>query len=268
LELSLSGFLFERQYSTCDLTIEEFARVAVEAGYNAVELRKTQVNPDTSADEVERIRSTIRDAGLYVSCITTRGMPGEGAERNEFLLRYLDLATRLGCRLIKTGGDPDWCRWAAEKASEVGVALASNNHVGGVLETVSGTLEHLGNINHPNFGLLYDPLHLYVGAEDYLGCIAEFVGITRNILVQSVRPGKPGEQSTWQRGGRAWVSALPDEPGVQDWSAILNTFKRLHYGGLITVIENGWPSQRRRFVAQHCAEVIRSLWNRCTWTNQ
>lgn len=261
MRLSLSGFLFEDSYTSQSVTFREFCAIAKSAGYDGVELRHTQVNPDTSQRDREELLNVVRDAGLAVTCLTARYLPASGPERDDFFLRYLDLCRDVGCGLLKIGSDTPWLRTAASRAEEYDVILASNNHVGGMLETVEGTRRYFKEIAHPKFSLLYDSLHLMVTGEDYLACISEFVGITRNILIHSSRQARPGEKATLERNGKRWTSALPNEPGVQEWAAIFKTFKDLNYDGLITVIESGWPVERREYVARHCAVVLRRLWN-------
>ena len=216
MQLSLSGFLFEDNYTSQSAPFSGFCEVATSAGYDGVELRRTQVNPKTPTRERQALRRIVRDAGLSVTCLTARRLPTTGAERDDFFRRYLDLCRDMECRLLKIGGDTAWVREAAAKAAEYNVTLASNNHVGGMLETVTGTRQYFAEIAHPNFGLLYDALHLYVSGEDYLGCIPEFFDVTRNILVHSVRPVQSGEKASLKKDGKLWVIALPDEPGVQD----------------------------------------------------
>lgn len=258
--LSLSGFLFEDEYRSQSVSFAEFCSIARSAGYGGVELRRTQVDPDMSTDGRRELVHIARDAGLRITCLTARGLPDAGKERDEFFLRYLQLCRDLECSLLKIGGQTSWLRSAASKAQEYAVTLASNNHIGTPLETVDGTKAYFAEIDHPNFALLYDSLHLYVCGEDYLRCIGEFVSITRNILVHSVRPAAPDERGVMEKAGREWVAALPDEPGVQDWPAVLAGFKELRYDGPITVIENGWPKDQREHVAAHCAKVLLGLW--------
>jgi sugar phosphate isomerase/epimerase len=258
--LSLSGFLFEDDYRTTSLPMDDFLKLARDAGYAGVELRETQVSLKTSPQDRKILLQQIHDAGLLVTCLTARGLPAAGTERDDFFLQYLDLCRDLGCGLLKISSDVDWLRGAAQKAESYGVVLATNNHIGGRLETVEGTRKYFSDIRHRNFGLLYDPLHLMVSDQDYLECIDEFQNLTRNILVHSVRPVKPGEKTMIEKNNRQWIPALMDEPGVQDWRTILRRFKHAGYDGLITVIESGWPTDRREMVARHCADVIHRLW--------
>jgi len=260
VQLALSGFLFEDDYQTQSVNFSRFCEVARAAGYQCVELRDTQISLETGTAERTRLLQAVLDAELAVSCLTARGLPGSGAERDEFFLRYLDLCRDMKCGLLKIESDTAWLNLAAGQAQNYGVTLARNNHINGRLETVLGTWEYLREIAHPNFGLLYDSLHLCVNGEDYLGCIPEFAAVTRNILVHSRRLAGRGEQAVMDFKGSRWSHALPDDTGAQDWPGIFRRFRQSGYDGLITVIESGWPKERREEIAFRCAEILRRLW--------
>lgn len=263
--LSLSGFLFEDDYRSQSLDLPRFCALARSAGYDGVELRRTQVTPEATADERRQVRGAIAGQGLRVTCLTARGMPATGPPRDEYLQRYLDLCRDLGCPLLKIGGDAAWMRQAVEMAARAGVSLASNNHVGGPLETVAGTLAYLDEVGDRRFGLLYDALHLSLGDEPYLGAIPALWESVHSILVHSLRPAEKGEQPHLERphpelGSTSWVRALPDHPRAQDWGGVLGCFRSLGYDGFVTVIESGWPGAEREGVARHAAAVLRRLW--------
>jgi len=260
MELSLSGFLFEDGYSSQSLDLPAFCALARSAGYDGVELRRTQVSPDTPTGGRRLILSAARDQGLRITCLTARGIPEGGVQRDEYLRRYLDLCGDLSCPLLKVGGEPGWMRWAVEAAAQVGVRLAANNHVGGRLESAAGALAYLEELGDGRFGLLYDCLHLRLAGESYVEVIPSLVAATCNVLVHSMRPAAPGESADLDRGGGAWVKALPDHPQAQDWGGVFARFRSLGYDGPITVIESGWPESQRESVAHHCAVVLRRLW--------
>lgn len=261
MRLSLSGFLFEDNRAEQSVAFPKFCHIAQSAGYDGVELRRTQVTPDMPMAQRKEMLRIVHDSGLIVTCLTARGLPQEETRRDGFFRRYLGLCRDMQCGLMKICSEPSWLRRAAQEAEAYGVTLATNNHVGGRLETVEGARQYIAEIGRPNFGLLYDSLHLNLSGEDYVACIPEFVGITRNILVHSMRLARQDEEASIERNGKRWIGALPDEPGVQDWRAVFPCFKRLGYDALITVIESGWPVNGREFVARHCAKFVRMLWN-------
>ncbi len=260
MKLSLSGFLFEDNYTSQSVDFAAFCSIAKSYGYAGVELRQTQVSLQTPKAGRKEMLSIVKDMGLVVTCLTARGLPLRGKERGDVFESYLELCSDMGCGLMKISGAPAWCHEAATKAEAYGVTLASNNHVGGQLETVDGTRAFINAVGHTNFGLLYDCMHLMVGREDYLGCISEFSEFTKNILMQSRRPARSEDESKTTINGKSWTRALPCESGVQDWQSVFAEFKRQNYDGLITVIENGWPVDRREEVARKCSIVVREMW--------
>jgi len=260
MKLSLSGFLFEDNYTSQSVDFATFCSIAKSCGYAGVELRRTQVSPQTPKTERNKMRDIVKDMGMVVTCLTARGLPLRGKERDDFFESYLELCRDIDCSLMKIGSDPAWCREAATRAEAYGVTLASNNHVGGQLETVDGTRAFINAVGHSNFGLLYDCMHLMVSGEDYLGCISEFALFTKNILMQSRRPVRAEDESVVGINGKDWTRALPGEAGVQDWQSVFAEFKRQDYDGLITVIENGWPVDCREQVARKCSIAVRYMW--------
>jgi sugar phosphate isomerase/epimerase len=259
MQLCLSGFLFEDNYSSQSVDLSGFCGIAKSAGYAGVELRGTQVGPEWLPGERYMLRTMLREQGLFVSCLTARGLPAGGRDRDTFLDRHLGLCADLECGLLKIWSDDrPWLRSAVGRAKAFGVCLAFNNHAGMASATVSGTLEILNGLPHSHFGLLFDASHLMREGEDYVGCIPQVAPRTRNVLVQSIRrlvSSAPTGQSD------AWAHALPDEPGVQEWPRIFRAFRRAGYDGQVTVIENGWPAAKREYVARRCAEVIRGMWD-------
>jgi len=258
--LSLSGFLFEDDYRSQSIPLPRFCRIAREAGYGGVELRRTQIAPDAPGPRRRQVRRVVENEGLTVTCLTARGLPTDGSDRDAFFDRYLDLCRDLGCGLLKIVSDPAWMRQAAERADDRGVALAGNNHVGAALETVAGARRYLDEIGHRNHGLLYDAMHLTLTGEDGVGGIEPLFPFVRNILVQSVRPARADEAGAVTHRGRRWTRALVDEPQAPAWAAIFKSFRKRDYDGLVTVIENGWDRDRREFVAHHSAACLLRWW--------
>ena len=260
MKLSLSGFLFEDDYASQSVSFERFCEIAASAGYEGVELRRTQITMEAPAQRRSELLRIARDAGLAITCLTVRYSPKTQPQRDAYFLRHLQLCADLECGLLKTGGDPAWREQMAERALEFGVTLASNNHVGSQRETVAGTRQFFAESPHANYGLLYDSMHLRVSGEDYVGCIEEFYPRVRNILMHSLRPAERDEDGAMEISGRYWNRALPDAEGVQDWPAIFRAFRRLGYDGLVTVIEAGWPSEQREDIARRCARTLKDLW--------
>jgi len=250
IRLALSGFLFEEVGGGNAQSLGRFCEAAREWGYDGVELRRSQIGPDSSPRKRVAARRAASDSGVIISCVASKGMkPGEGLGRDDLYLRYLELCRDLDCGLLKVAGEVEWMRWAVERAAEAGVVLASNNHAGGPLESVEGTREYMASMDHHHFRLLYDSFHLMRAGEDYLGCIAEFAPRTANILAQTRRVDSRG-------GGEP---AMPGSQGSQDWPQVIRRFVDSGYSGWLTVIENAWPAADRGEVAAFNARYFREL---------
>ena len=115
MDLSLSGFLFEDDYRSQSLSFPAFCQLARASRYDGVELRRTQVSPQTPVDERHQLLRIAGDQGLSVTCLTARGMPSQGVERDDFFAGYLELCRDLSCGLLKVGGEPEWLARAAAK---------------------------------------------------------------------------------------------------------------------------------------------------------
>ena len=100
MHLSLSGFLFEDDYCSQSVALAEFCRIAASAGYEGVELRRTQIDPDGPARRRAETLRIVRDAGLTVTCLTARDLPAGGDGRDERFRRWLELCEDLRCPLL------------------------------------------------------------------------------------------------------------------------------------------------------------------------
>ncbi len=260
--LSLSGFLFENSTGGLSLSNHEFLRLAKSAGYGGVELRQSQIAVSSTAAERKQLLTQVGACGLVVTCYAPRTLPPDLVQhdRNEALQRCLELCQDLHCPLLKIRGSPEWLVEACARAGESGVVLATNNHIGTSTETVRGTRHLLAAVNMASFKLLYDAMHLSLGSEPYLDCIAEFAPRTANILIQSVRPAQDGEAAVIEHAKRRWTKALPDETPTIQWPNVLSAFRSAGYNGPITVIENNWPVEQRCEVAIRCAKLVHDWW--------
>ena len=232
MKLSLSGRLFEVEYRYCELSIEDFVSLAKDIGYQGVELRRTQVSPDTPRDEVERIRRTIKEAELEVTCITLRGTSLEDEGTWELFERYVELTGILGCRLMKVRGEPKMLRRAAEYAQRHGITLAGNIHIRTPLETVSSALKFLEEVGHENYKLIYDPAHLFMAGEEYgPEAISELGGHICYVTVQCPKRASP------EQGGFAYEHGLPREEETPDLVSVFRGLRKIGYRGWISVVE-------------------------------
>jgi len=237
VKLSLSGRLFEVDYRYCELSIEDFVALAKDIGYRGVELRRTQVSPDTPPEEVARTGRTVERAGLEVTCITARGVSLRDRETFGLFRRYVDLARALGCKLMKVGGEVPWLRKAADYAAGYGITLAANIHIRTPFETVSSALECLREVGRSNYRLIYDPAHLFVAGEEYgPGAIRKLADHICYVAVQCPKKVSPKQGSLFYKGF-AYGQGLPGEEGTPDLASVFRGLRQIGYGGWVSVVE-------------------------------
>jgi len=264
MKLCLSGFLFERGYRTCDLEFPDFIAVARQSGFDGVELRRTQIHVGTPLKDVCRMRRIVDDHGVFVSCMESRGLPGEEPGRSDFFNALVERAALMGSQLIKIGASEDldvaWYRQAADKASQHDIRLGSNNHVGSVFETVEGSQDVLRRVGHDGYGLLYDCLHLWVCGGDYVKAIGQLSPHVLNVIVHAVRPSGARDVPDITRDGGQFVSTTIDDPRSQDWCSVFAALRRTGYDGLVTVIKHVEAESLRRHILESYPKLIRNWW--------
>jgi sugar phosphate isomerase/epimerase len=238
MRLSLSGRIIEIEYRSCELGVPEFLHLARECGYDAVELRATQLPAGTTRSEVERFRRLADELGLSVSCCIPPGITADeaGLQRLE---QFAALARSLGCDTLKLWvGDADWLRRACDRVAPDGVTLLAQTHTGGPFESIESCVATLGRVGRENFGLQYDPANLFEAEEEYgVAAVRRLGPAIRQLSVQSVRLARPEEPDAWEHKGRHYRRCLLDEPGALDYADVLHGLRAIGFGGYVTVNE-------------------------------
>jgi 2-keto-myo-inositol isomerase len=216
-------------------------RVAREAGWNAVEIRRSDVMQAYKANHSrDEVIAMIREVGIPVAVTGTEYglLFAEGAER-ERLLAVLDetcgIARAVGCDMIMTatgqgGGRIDTAvtnmRAAADVVAGHGLRIAwefSSAHQ--TMNTLAIAQELHARVAHPAFGLLLDTYHLErsgAGGRGFAGVPAEHIFAVQYSDVPATAPQgmlRPTDRLTPGRGCVRWaeVFALLAEKSYQGY---------------------------------------------------
>lgn len=195
LDFCLSGRVFEKSYSENNLSLEDFFKCAACNGFKSVELRDSQIGIDASPKDIDKVNMMSEKYGIYVALITARKAKLDKEGNYGIFRKYLELAKNMGCRQIKVSGtDFPLLKRAADDAGKHEIRTGTNNHIGTPLETVEGTMEFFGRMNHPNFHLLFDPSHLWLKGETRIGeLIDEMIKRISYTIIQDYRESDAGE---------------------------------------------------------------------------
>lgn len=241
------GFLSKEQPS---LSLQALADLAVAAGYEAICMRASQIGIDSAPDRVSAARRLLQQRGLGVSMVTGdfdivyNNDRGPDCLRN--IDRYLDLAAALDAPLIrvclKHRDDIPIAKRAAARAADRGRTLVHQCHVQSLFETVDQSVDTLEAIDHPAFGLIYEPANLELCGQDYgPPSIQRLAPWIRNVYVQNQVIHSNGRVTleTWCRGPvRFDVTPIHHGGGI-DFASVVAGLKRIGYHGPITVHQSG-----------------------------
>jgi len=254
---SLSGRLIEGTGNEGD--VGTFLDLAKRAGYDAVDLRASQVPDTLPEDAVAEWKEQAAGRALSVACLNVRGKADdEGLAGVE---RMCGIAAALGCDLIRVGGDDvAWCRRAARAAAEHGVRLASQMHTNGGYETPAVAAETLAQIGETNFGVIIEPSNLMMaGVALTRENLAGLAGHVFMSSVQSCMLDPDSQTRVRLRSGedRAYRRVAPGENPHIDFPGYVAVLRELGFDGAVNLLEPH-PGDGADLVG-FCADYLRVL---------
>ncbi len=271
MKLSLSVRIAEAPCKTkLNVPFRDLVQLAAELGYGAVCMRASAGGIGTPRVELDRMRGDVERAGLRVSMVTADSdVPlnnEHGPDSLQNIGPSLDVAEALGCDLIrvclKTEADIEHARRAADEAAARNIRLAHQCHTTTLFETVERSLEVLGRIGRPNFGLIYEPANLMLCGERYgLETLRRLQPYLMNVYVQNHQLDSQGvvELETWCLGMRRFRHIPIWEPGGVDFPAVVGALREIGYGGFVTIHQAYAELMGSREAAVRTATYLRSL---------
>ena len=248
MKLSLSVRVAESFSNKRESTIplEDLARIAAEAGYDALCMRASVVGVHSAAGRAARVRRTVAGRGLTISMVTADFPVPENSAEGPLSLRgitpSLELAEALGADLIricmKTEEDIVHAQRAADEARERGIRLAHQSHTRSLFETVDGSVAVLKAVGRQNFGIIYEPANLALCGQAYgEETLRAFQPWLFNVYMQNHTPEPDGLQpmETWTRGTVMSTLRPLDAPGGIDFGAIFDGLRAIGYNGSVTM---------------------------------
>lgn len=242
-------------FSNDDLdTVVGFASAA---GFDALEVRVGAKHCDLMAPDFDakRFAGTIRDAGLEISSLAayvniTAGDEGERAKNQALVEAALKLCAKVDIPVLCTmAGLPPagmkkedcivqmaapfykkFCKKAATKGIKIGMEnwFATN-------------IQHLGQwdlifneVTDDNFGLNYDPSHLYWQGIDYLWAVEKFASRIFHTHAKDCEVVKHKVAYLGNQAGGWWRYVIPGFGDI-DWGVYCARLRRNGFNGVLSI---------------------------------
>lgn len=237
MKLSLSGRLVETGSGPL-LALPEFLALASRNGYDAVDLRATQLALDTPDGELTALRQGLEEHGLTVFEGAFRGPVDETNEMtfSEFAARI----AALGGTGIRVGGDIATLKRAAQAAAAHGVNVLYQMHTGGPFETIAGAAEAIAEIDQPNFGVMPEPANLLMAGETFSTDMFEPLrGRVLGVHVQTlVVTPDASNRLTLNSGAEVRYTRVPYAENTQiDFETFFSALRQIGFNGFVNELE-------------------------------
>lgn len=267
------GFLSKEEAT---MPFRHFAELAATAGFKGICMRASQIGVQTPKAQVREAQRILEELDLRVTMVTGDfDIVYNNARGPDCLKRidaYLDLAEQLNSNMLrvclKTPSDIPLATVAAEKAAQRDMHLVHQCHAESLFETVDGIVNTLQQIDHPNFGLVYEAANLEECGQDYGSeSITRLAPWIRNVYLQNQQLSSDGNitLNTWCRGPVSFdVIPIPQAGGI-NFPAVFRGLKEIGYDGLFTVHQSGpepgqgSPEDSAKATASYLKELMRGI---------
>ena len=272
MQLSLSvriaeGFLSKEESL---MEIGELASLAVDAGYDAICMRASQLGIQHGPQAMQDVKQVLDAHHLPVSMVTGdfaivyNNDQGPDCLRN--ITPYLDLATNLGADLIRVAlkqpEDIGWAQRAADEAAERRIRLVHQCHTLSLFETVESIESTLQAIDRQNFGLVYEPANLEICGQQYgLDTLQRLAPWIFNVYLQNQILADDGgiTLNTWCRGPISFHLHQIHDPRGVDFEHVFAGLKAIDYDGTVTVHQSASEGMSPVESATKTAAYLRTL---------
>ncbi|MDD5687814.1 MAG: sugar phosphate isomerase/epimerase [Elusimicrobia bacterium] len=261
MKIGISGRVIEVEYKYCEIGVTDFFKLAKKLGYEAVELRPTQVNYKTPDAELAEYRKVKDDLGLDISCITAFGAD-EKDKKFSALARYVEINKLFNCNFVKTWSENiEWLRDASEYLGRFGMNMIIQTHTRGPFETVNGILVTLGKIHKDNFGLYYDASHLFLTQDDYgIETIKKLNKKIFQVSIQSLARVNKEDSEMEYKGYYYKRMPLGKDRGI-DYKSVFKGLKEIGFDGYITINDARPKEKSYKEYAEYMIKQLRTFIN-------
>lgn len=249
MKIYLSARIIERAASP--VAFSDFLAMAADAGYDGVGLRQAQVMPELDEAALAKMRALLDSHGLGVCSLPLSAPPAY----------YVQIARRLGVKVLQTGGTPEEMSELAA-GLDADMALGPQMHTRGDYENVSLAAENLRRAADRRVGVIVEPANLmFTGAKWSAALFEPLRGRIIGCHLQSVElmdEGSGGAKVVLRDGRSVCYRRVGLAENRQiDLCGFLRALSAAGYDGFINVIEPARPGADSAVLAAETAQALR-----------
>lgn len=250
--------------------LDTVVKFAASAGFDSLEVRAGARHCDLMGDfDPEAFRAAIEGAGLKISSLAaytniTAGDPAERDQNRALVERSLEVCSQIGVDVLCTlaglppaGMSKEDCiqqvaapyyNELSNKAADLGIKLAMENWY-------ATNIQHLGHwdmifdlVPADNFGLNFDPSHLYWQEIDYLMAVERYAARIFHTHAKDTEVLAHKRSFIGTQASGWWRYVIPGFGDI-DWGVYCARLRRTGFNGVLSIEhEDGAVGREEGFV--------------------
>jgi len=241
-------------------SLAEVVAFASQAGFDSLEVAAGPGSrhcdtANLTAAEVKRMRALVDGAGLEISSLAcyinvTEGDPARRKAAQDLLTGVVKAAEKLGVGVvccgaglppggmsreeaIRTLAKPFYSKLCAAAAKK-GIRLALENWFATNIMHLDQWALMFSEVPNGNFGLNFDPSHLYWQEIDYLAAVEEFAPRIFHTHAKDTEVRQHVKARVGTQVGGWWRYVIPGYGDI-DWGVYIARLRRVGYNGVLSI---------------------------------
>ncbi len=259
MKLSLSGRIVELDGKTSAISVIEFLEMAARCGYEAVDLRASQVKPTTTSDELQEIKASLARLKLDVFAGQFNG-PLATAEDEQGFVAFAKSLKNLGAHGIRMAADVAVLKRASQLVATLGLRIQYQMHTNSPFETIVGGAEVVAQIGEPNFGLVPEPANFALAGLKFTENMLEPLrGAIAGVHVQTLTVCPGGVKTLKLKDGRSvsYTRVPYAENDCIPFGTFFNALRNVGFDGYVNELEPRPTDGRSEEMALEAAKFLK-----------
>lgn len=261
MKLSLSGRLVEINAAESALPVCDFLKLASSCGYDAVDLRWSQLNLDT-ADDIWKSTADYLDAlKLELFACQYNGKLDNQEDEDNFYM-FAANVRNLGGGLIRMSATDNVLKHACRIVNDLNMTIYCQMHTNSPCETIEGAADFCRKINEPNFAIAPEPANFALAGIPFDDNMLEPLrGFVAGVHVQTLVVANHGTNSLKLLDGReVKYSRVPySQNNCIPFEKFFNALKNINFNGFVNELEPRPADGNFDAVAMEAAEFLRKF---------